>query len=221
MPDRANLTEAPPTKPYLLLTLLLGLLSFAGVFLLIRVFRSRSASPPLAEDITPTSEPENYPTETAFEAAPTLLPLTATPYQSLSATAVPSRRPTAASSPQPTSPTATLTNSQYGFSVTFSSSRQLYQEAEKSGTRFTFYHSSGIITLHAGSSWSWSHPGRELTSDTLVANRPSFSYDNGDQSLTDFESSSGTKFTLQCLHHGSSQIKSECSSFITNFKFSP
>ena len=118
--------------------------------------------------------------------------------------------------PTPTSTTTTLNSDKYGFKALYSSSRQLYETAELDGTRFTLYSTIGNITVHVGTKWSWSHPGRKFTSDLLVSGQPTFVYQIPTQTIVDF-TLANNHFTIQCVHGGRESSVQECQQFFTNF----
>lgn len=105
------------------------------------------------------------------------------------------------------------------FKVTYPSYRQLTIENESFGKRYVFYSSKGNITLHAGTSWSWSHPGRTFSTDLTIASQPTFRYDTTTQTIVDFQVDD-LKYTIQCVHNANSDLQSECDQFIANFQFS-
>jgi len=117
----------------------------------------------------------------------------------------------------PTPTISTLTSLQYGFEVPYTSSRKLYESPENGGTRYTLYSSSGNITVHAGTRWSWLHPGREFNSDFTVAGQPTFVYKINSQTLVDFEVGD-TKITIQCVHGGKDSLIDECQKFFSEFR---
>lgn len=137
---------------------------------------------------------------------------------------VPSSEPTSAQleptdvpEAAPTPTISTLTSLQFGFEVPYASSRKLYESPENGGTRYTLYSSSGNITVHAGSRWSWLHPGREFNSDFTVAGQPTFVYKINSQTLVDLEVGD-TKITIQCVHGGKDSLIDECQKFFSEFR---
>jgi len=103
-----------------------------------------------------------------------------------------------------------------GFRAYYQPHRQVYQDKEASGNRYTFYAPQSSITVHIGQSWSWQPPQRQFSSDFLVAGQPTYRYDINQQTIVDFEIN-GQKFTLQCLHRADPQVKSECFQFFSDF----
>lgn len=103
------------------------------------------------------------------------------------------------------------------FSSVYNTERKLYIEKEYSGTRYVLWKADSKITLHVGNSWSWTHPGRELTTTDVVPNHKVFVYSIGSQKIVDFIDNN-KKYTIQCVHNGSSAVKEECEKFISEFK---
>lgn len=103
------------------------------------------------------------------------------------------------------------------FESVYSPDRKLYIEKEYSGTRYVLWRSDSKITLHVGNSWSWVHPKRELTETGIVPGQKVFEYKIGSQRIVDF-STSGKKYTIQCVHNGNADNKAECEKFLSNFK---
>jgi len=103
------------------------------------------------------------------------------------------------------------------FESVYSPDRKLYIEKEYSGTRYVLWRVDSKITLHVGNSWSWTHPRRELTETGIVPGQKVFEYKIGSQRIVDF-STGGKKYTIQCVHNGNAENKTECDKFITNFK---
>ncbi|MCX6726716.1 MAG: hypothetical protein NTY75_02755 [Candidatus Shapirobacteria bacterium] len=185
--NRTDLDRPTSTTTYVLLTVILVILSFAGVYLLLQLKKPIPA--PVVEDTIPT-----------ITTKPTAEPTT----KSARLTITPVLSPT---------PTPTYLNYQSqtdGFSVVYSSARKLYQDTESFGNRYTFYLSSGNISVHVGTIWSWVHPGRDLTSGKFV-------YEIATQKIVDFESA-GKKYTIQCVHNGKPTLIEECDQFLKDFK---
>lgn len=213
---RTNLDDLGRNSSYLILSITFIVLSLAGIFLF---FQMRQPKPEVVSTPTPTPEfPTDIPTDIPVD-IPTDTPLINQPTPTLTAKASPTVTPTLPPSASPT-PTPLVLNFQSDtdkFSVVYQSSRQLYQDTESSGNRYTFYRSDSTITVHAGSSWSWSHPGRTFTSDLLVANQPTFRYDVTAQTIVDLQKDN-LLYTIQCYHHAKESVKSECDSFLSSFK---
>lgn len=180
-----------PLKLYFVLTLFF--LTTSG---LIYLFLQQKFTPaPTQIVVTPTSVTYKVPTDT--------------PYQQpiITVTLAPTEIPT----PIPTPPFTTFTNQDYNFTVTYPSYRKYFQEKSTSGSRFVFYRpDANNMVVHAGSSWSWTHPGRDLTSG-------SFLYEASNQTLKDLPSDQ-YKYTLQCVHNQNKELKLECESFFNSFK---
>ncbi len=106
-----------------------------------------------------------------------------------------------------------------GFSVSYSSLRQLHQDTEPSGNRYTFVNKSGNFAIHVSPSdkWSWTHPDRQFTNSLLVSGQNTFRYDINTQTIIDLQS--GDKnYTLQCIHNAVESLKTECDQFVSSFK---
>ncbi|HOR01790.1 MAG TPA: hypothetical protein PKZ92_00845 [Candidatus Woesebacteria bacterium] len=219
---------------YLILTLVLLILSAIGAYFLYQIYQDRqlpsydSATVPKIELIpTDTLEPEiiDIP-ENATSPAVSLTPKVATP------TALVTQIPTKVISPTPTTvPTATptktpsagttqtYTSQADNFSIVYSSSRQLYQDTEATGNRYTFTLASGNFAIHVSTppQWSWTHPNREFTDTFLISGKPTFRYDIATQTIVDLQSDT-KNYTLQCVHNGVASLKTECDQFINSFK---
>ena len=104
------------------------------------------------------------------------------------------------------------------FSISYSLNRKLYQDKEVSGNRYTLYSPTGNIAIHVGKTWSWSNPQRVFSSAVTVDGQPTFVFDIANQIITDFQYS-GLNFTVQCVHNGDANIKSECQQLLKEFKF--
>ena len=103
------------------------------------------------------------------------------------------------------------------FESVYSPSRKLYIEKEYSGLRYVLWKSDSKITVHVGNSWSWIHPRRDLTETGVVSGQKTFTYEIGSQKIVDFIDSN-KKFTIQCVHNGVAEFKTECDKFISSFK---
>lgn len=188
---------------YIVLTLIFISLSLGGLI----YFYRPTTTPTLLEEMvaTPTQVPsEDIPPVAEISEAPTIPTST-----QLELTEVPEATPT---------PTISiLTSLQFGFEVPYTSSRKLYESPENGGTRYTLYSASGNVTVHAGSRWSWLHPGREFNSDFTVAGQPTFVYRISSQTIVDFEVGN-TKITVQCVHGGKESQINECQQFLSDFR---
>lgn len=197
---------------YIVLTLLLISLSLGGL-----IYFYRPTTPPtLLEEMVAT------PTEVVSEEVPVITE--GSNEQSSPSEQIPSSEPTAVISdpsdtPEvtPTPTVFTLTSLQFGFEAPYASSRKLYESPENGGTRYTLYSPSGNITVHAGSRWSWLHPGREFNSDFVMAGQPTFVYKISSQTLVDIEVGD-TKITIQCVHGGKQSLIDECQKFLSDFR---
>ncbi len=141
------------------------------------------------------------------------------PTLTISPTTTTQASPTATNSAQATpSPSSqSFTSTDDNFSISYDSSRKLYQDTEFSGRRYTLYSSAGNIAIHVGKIWSWTSPLRKFTNDLMVANQPTYVYDIPTQTITDFQFN-GKDFTFQCVHNGLANIKSECTQILKSFK---
>jgi hypothetical protein len=144
----------------------------------------------------------------------------------ISETATSSAKVTARPTPKTASVSATPTiketltfqSKDDAFSVSYDSSRTLYQDKESGGDRFTFYNAKGNIAVHVGQNWSWIYPERVYSNTLLVDGVQTFVYEISNQKIVDFENN-GLKYTIQCVHNGLKSLKTECDSFIASFKF--
>jgi len=197
---------------YIVLTLILISLSLGGLIYFYRpvtkptLLEEMVASPTqVSSDAIPTISEISEDNSSPNVQVPTSAPITS----ELSPTDIPQAVPT---------PTiSTLTSLQFGFEVPYVSSRKLYESPENGGTRYTLYSASGNIAVHAGTRWSWLHPGREFTTDTTVSGRPTFVYKTNSQTLVDFEVGD-TKITVQCVHGGKESLVTECQQFLSDFR---
>lgn len=100
------------------------------------------------------------------------------------------------------------------FSVNYDNSkRKIAEFTQGTNHRYVFYRQDGRNeVVHVGPTWSWVHPSRVLN--------PTFRYDTPTQTIVDQETST-KKYTLQCVHDGLPELKSECESFINSFKINP
>lgn len=222
--DRADLNNLGKKPSYPLLTVTLSILSLVGIFFLFRLVKSRQTSSDLPvepqtgqTEITDIPPPEPTPTLSLLPSPTTVADVFApppSPTATISAQPLPS---TTSALPTPTPPTKVYTDPSNLFSITHSSSRQVSQAAETGGQRFTFYRPDSKYAIHVGTSWSWSHPGREFTNTFLVSDQPTFRYDITAQTIVDFEAR-GKKITIQCIHNGLADLKSECLTFLQSFK---
>ncbi|MFA5894152.1 MAG: hypothetical protein WC851_00055 [Candidatus Shapirobacteria bacterium] len=197
---------------YIVLTLILISLSLGGLI----YFYRPVTKPTLLEEMvaTPTQEvSQDIPPITEISEEPS------TPSEITPSAGPTSMEPELSYQPEatPTPTISTLTSLQFGFEVPYASSRKLYESPENGGTRYTLYSASGNITVHAGSRWSWLHPGREFNADLTVSGRPTFVYKISSQTLVDFEVGD-TKITVQCVHGGKQSLIDECQKFLSDFR---
>ena len=205
---------------YLILTIILLILSAFGVFLIFKINPTPLSllSPPAKDEIT-----EVIPTPT--ESIPTEIPkISITPIATVTgkiASPTPSLKPTSTVTPTPTATSSALSSfksTEDSFSVNYSSSRKLYQDKESTGSRYTFYSSSGNFAVHVAPSgaWSWSNTNRSFSPDFIVSGQNTFRYEINTQTIIDLQSST-KNYTLQCIHNGDTTLKAECESFLKSF----
>ncbi|OGL54087.1 hypothetical protein A3K55_02550 [Candidatus Shapirobacteria bacterium RBG_13_44_7] len=200
------MANIPKKYLYLILAIVFLTLSTLGIINLLN--QSKQTYSPL----TPTSLPT--PTISEFEAETE--PETETPPSELQPTSLPDSPPAPSDTPTPTPTIQNFTGP--GFSLSYPSYRKLTEEEEASGWRYVFYSSRGNITLHAGTQWSWQHPGRTLTSGYTIADQPTFRYEIPTQTLIDFQQLD-KYYTIQCVHQGVGELKQECLDFAASFRF--
>jgi hypothetical protein len=218
---RTNLSDNQKNLAYLFLALFFLILSGGGIFLFSRLNR---ADPLLTENVetvldSETETPALVPTLSfGHQQAPADPGVTESPVVSPQISVKLTQSPTAAITPKPTvtnSPTSeylSYQNNEDKFKVSYKSFRQLYQDGESSGNRYTFYHTQSNITLHVGKSWSWSHPGRQFGTELTISGQPTFRYDTTNQTIVDVEKD-GRRYTIQCVHYNQSEVKAECEQF--------
>jgi hypothetical protein len=213
---RANLDQPPKGTSYLVLTSIFLILSAIGLFLLFIFLPNRPKPPqtqPISDVITQIPTEIIQPSEIPLIISPTI---TTKPTLTPEPTALPTKAVATVGTPS-----ATFVDYQSvsdNFSVTYSSSRQIYQDTEFSGNRYTFYNSKGSIAIHAGFQWSWTHPDRAFTNNLLVDGHNTFRYDIDSQTLIDLQDKS-KNYTIQCIHNGLTTLKTECDQLIKSFKF--
>lgn len=160
-------------------------------------------------------------------ASPTSTTTTPAITKALTPTKIPTAVPTSSSAGL-----ITYSSAEDDFSVEYASKRKIYQDTEASlytsngdlstsstGTRYTFYLSTGNFAVHvtSGDLWSWKNVNRQFDNNSLVAGKPSFRYDITSQTIVDLKS--GDKnYTIQCIHNGNAALKTECEAFISSFK---
>ena len=212
---------------YIILGLVLLILSGIGGYFLFQVYQTNQSVPYTAEtppkiELLPTDSPEEE-----VESITSVPTLTITPIASVSSkvtptiakvTVTPTKTPTASSSSTASS-IETFVSNKDGFSIDYSTKRKIYQDTESAGNRYTFYLSSGNFAVHVGlnGQWAWTHPDRQFNNNSLIAGQPSFRYDIAAQTIVDLQSNN-KNYTIQCVHNGSSALKTECEAFISSFK---
>ena len=228
----------PKNTKYLILSIVLLILSGLGIFFIFKINNSALTllSSETAESVvTPTSVPTQKPTITVTPVATSSAKITVTPTATVSAktatatptvkvTATPTIKitptiiPTATPSPVSISGSSIFKTSTDAFSVSYSSSRKLYQDTESTGNRYTFYLSSGNFAIHVSPSgtWSWTNPDRNFSSTLIVSGQNTYRYDISTQTIVDLQSST-KNYTIQCVHNGNTTLKTECEAFIKSF----
>ena len=212
---------------YIILGLVLLILSGIGGYFLFQVYQTNQSVPYTAEtppkiELLPTDSPEEE-----VESITSVPTLTITPIASVSSkvtptiakvTVTPTKTPTASSSSTASS-IETFVSNKDGFSIDYSTKRKIYQDTESAGNRYTFYLSSGNFAVHVGlnGQWAWTHPDRQFNNNSLIAGQPSFRYDIAAQTIVVLQSINKI-YTIQCVHNGSSALKTECEAFISSFK---
>lgn len=220
MAQRTNLnTKESPIKYILGSVLLLGI-SGIGIFYLAN---NNDNKKQISENLEPTIAP----TETVIptiEITPTVKIATGT--ATITKTASPSAKVTATPTIKIASVSATPTlaailtfsNKNDGFSVQYNSQRKVYTDKEDSGNRYTFYSNKGNFAIHVGKSWSWVYSDRNYSNGLLVDGVNTFVYEISNQKIVDFEKGD-LKYTIQCVHNGLKDLKTECEKFLQDFKF--
>lgn len=119
----------------------------------------------------------------------------------------------------PTPAFKTFTSPTDNFSVTYSSSRKLYQDTESDKiNRYTFYRNDSNFAIHVGrEAWSWEHPSRDFSGNFLVSGQNTFRFNTTGQTIVDIDKN-GLKYTIQCIHHNLPSAITECDSFLKSFK---
>lgn len=185
---------------YLLLSVVLFLLSIAGIGILYL----RQASP--TKEIAVVEPTFAFPSPTP---------------KMMENIIIPTNKPTATPiSPSPTPPpdSQVYENEDYKFRLTYGNNRRVYEEKEGQGLRVTFYSSLGNIAVHMGKDWSWKHPERKFSEEFLVDDEETFIFENEEQKIIDFEKGE-YKYSLQCVHHNQNKIKEECEAVVNSWQF--
>jgi hypothetical protein len=223
---------------YLILSIILLILSVIGGYFLFQNFQAVNQGAYITQT---TPKIELIPTDVIEETQPTIIPTIAesstsakisiTPTSTISATKItPTKILTlkSTSTPIPTKSISTspssgsfenYSSSTDAFSISYSVSRQLVQDTENSGNRYTFVSSYvGNFAVHVSPSgtWAWVNPDRQFSTDFTVSGQPTFRYDIATQTIVDLQSST-KNYTLQCVHNGVASVKEECEAFISSF----
>lgn len=211
-PTRANLDDIGNKPTYIFLTIALLALSAVGIFLFFQIQKTDSTSSP-APSVAPISI---YPTAIPTNPEPSLEPFVPSVIPTPQTSLIPTRDPL---NPimEPTPTFKTYTNSTDKFTAVYKSFRKLYIDTEASGNRYTFYSTSGNITVHVGPKWSWVYPDRQFSQSLLVSGYSTFIYETDSQTITDFQVGSQL-FTIQCVHQNKADLKTECQQFLSDFK---
>lgn len=207
---------------YLVLTILLVILSTIGGYFLFKIYQESNTPTYMSSSIPKI---ELIPTDSIQppeqDASTSSVVITPTTTIIATATATPKLIPT-------TIPTKSTLNTkdikiykseEDGFSVSYNSQRQVHQDTEPSGNRYTFINKAGNFAVHvsSGEKWSWTHPDRQFTATLLISGQKTFRYDINAQTIIDLQSG-GKNYTLQCIHNGLEPLKAECDQFISSFK---
>lgn len=223
---------------FLISSIVLLILSGLGIFFIFKI----NSSPKTIDLIaTPTSIPTSIPTQiptivitpTATPSAEITITPTATPSTKIKITPKVTPKitltPTIIITPALTptlSPTVTIIpnflnykNENDGFSISYGSSRKLYQDVVSTGNRYTFYSSNGNFAIHVSPSgiWSWTNSDRNFSQAFIVSGQNTYRYDISTQTIVDLQSST-KNYTIQCVHNGNTILKNECEEFIKSFQ---
>lgn len=187
-------------RTYILLSILLFFLSIAGVYLYIQNIKAATLT-----TLTPPGQTSDLPSSPV---SPTLSP---TPSEAI----LPSEAPLPTVTPLQDEKEFVSTDD--NFSVIYKQDRQVYQDKQSYGNRYTFYRDGGNFAIHVGRDWSWVYPNRQFDADFTLSGQPAFRYDIEAQTIVDIQSAE-VFYTLQCIHSGDPDLKNECESFLKNFK---
>ena len=216
---------------FLIFTIILLILSGLGIFFISKINNTVSPSSETTQITqTPTLVPTLIPTliPTKKPATTSATKITVTPTATVSAktaTATPTIKvtptilPTATPTPISITGLSIFKTSTDSFSVSYNSSRKLYQDTESSGNRYTFYLPAGNFAIHVSPSgtWSWTNPDRNFSSALIVSGQNTYRYDISTQTIIDLQSST-KNYTIQCVHNGKEALKTECEEFIKSFQ---
>lgn len=231
---------------YLIFTVILLILSVIGVFVMFQINSSPLSlflgtnTNTVSTITTPTSTPTikitptlvasasasaNISTSSAAKVTITLTP-TATPTAKVTITPTPTSIPTVTPTSIPTAtPTplasglTTYKSTTDGFSIQHSTSRKVYQDTESTGSRYTFYSSLGNFAVHVAPSgtWAWTNPDRTFSYVFSLSGKSTYRYDIATQTIVDLQSDT-KNYTIQCVHNGKTELKTECEAFINSFQ---
>ena len=221
---------------YLTLTILFVILSIVGGYFLSKMYQDSNLAPYTSSsvpkiELIPTDsvqEPTQYASAPTITSNPSVTPIVTTAVATTTATPktadlTPTTKliPTASISITPVSSKNIIPfeSKEDSFSLSYGKQRQLHQDTETSGNRYTFTNKSGDFAIHVSSNdkWSWTHPGRQFTDTLLVSGKNTFRYDINTQTIIDLQSSKNN-YTLQCIHNGIESLKTECEQFVSSFK---
>ena len=207
-------TKNPPYIIFATILIILSTLALYFFYYRDQSVLQKSAPIPELSPVPSVSDPFRPPLPTAnptpatFDTAPTISDLTDSSVTPTSYT------------PQvlPTPGHQTFTSPTDAFAVSYSSTKTLHQDQEKSGNRYTFYDPSGSITVHAGPDWSWFYPDRQFSPTFQVNGHDTFRYDINLQTIVDIDTNN-LKYTIQCVHNAKDDLKTECDEFLSSFQF--
>jgi len=208
---------------YLVLTIILVILSTIGGYFLFTMYQGTnsiaytSSTVPKIE-LLPTDsiqQPTEITPTTVATNSPTLNPILSP--TSTSKKIITTITPT--KSPLISQDTILYESQEDAFSVSYNINRQLHQDTEFSGNRYTFVNKAGNFAIHVSpkDKWSWTHPNRQFTSTLLVSGKNTFRYDIASQTIIDLQSADNN-YTLQCIHNGLESLKTECDQFVSSFQ---
>lgn len=231
---------------YLILTIILVILSTIAGYFLIKIYQGQSITPFSSSSIPkieliPTDSIAQ-PTREDASASSVITTPKITPNVSLTKAPL-EATPTAKVllSPSPTTSVATTSgdlisyqNTKDSFSLQYFPKRKIYENVEPTlydldgdksldsslkGNLYTFFHSTGSFAVHVSPSqtWSWTHPDRKFDNNYLVSGMPTFVHKISTQTIVDLQNNN-KNYTIQCVHNGVADLKTECEDFISSFK---
>lgn len=215
MAQRTNLTTKNSPLIYILGSFLLLTFSGIGIFYLLNNKKEDKISEKLepTKAVMPTIEISQ-----TIKVATATATITKTATPSAKITATPTVKIASISATPTLAALLTFSNKDDAFLVQYSSLRKVYPDKEDSGNRYTFYNYKGNIAVHVGKSWSWLYSDRNYSNGLLVDGVNTFIYEISNQKIVDFEKGD-LKYTIQCVHNGLKELKTECDAFIKSFKF--